>query len=114
MKNRIIAILMALAMLMLIPAGVLAETTETTTAAEMPGEPPEGMGEPPEGMPGEPPEGMGEPPEGMPGEPPEGMGQGGPDGMAMSNTVQAGVSAALRRADEPAVAAVFFLIERGP
>ncbi len=81
MKNRIIAILMALAILMLIPAGVLAETTETTTAAEMPGEPPEGMGEPPEGMPGEPPEGMpGEPPEGMPGEPPEGMGEP-PEGM---------------------------------
>lgn len=37
------------------------------------GRPPEGMGEPPEGMP-EPPEGMGEPPEGMP-ERPEGMGK---------------------------------------
>ena len=67
MKNRIIAILMALTMLIALPAAAFAEAAEATTANEMPGEPPEG------GMPGEPPEGgMGTPPDGMPGEPPEG------------------------------------------
>ena len=55
MKNRIIAVLMALALLAAYPASVLAETNDTPAAGEMPGEPPEG------GMPGEPPEG------GMPG-----------------------------------------------
>ena len=65
MKNRIIAVLMALALLATFPIGVLAETNGAAVAAEMPGEPPEG------GMPGETPEG------GMPGEPPEGGMPGG-------------------------------------
>jgi len=73
--KRIIALIMALALLASYPLTVLAETTETTNAAGMPGEPPEGgatgegKGTPPDGMPGEPPEG------GMPGE-----GMGGPGG----------------------------------
>ena len=76
MKNRIIAILMALALLIAYPACALAEGN--------PPEPPSGdfapgdMGTPPDGM-GEPPEGMGEPPEGGP----DGMGgpgEGGPGG----------------------------------
>ena len=76
------ALIMALALLATYPLNVLAETTETTNAAEMPGEPPEGgvpgegMGTPPDGMPGEPPEG-GMPGDGM-GTPPEG--KGGPGG----------------------------------
>ena len=70
MKNRILAVLTALALLIVFPASVLAETSEMAAPEGMPGEPPEGMGEPPEGM-GEPPEG------GMPGgfgggTPPEG------------------------------------------
>ncbi len=98
MKNRIIAILMALAMLMLVPAGVLAETTEATTANEMPGEPPEGMGEPPEGMPGEPPEGMpGEPPEGgMPG---GGFGGGTPPGGGSADFEYVGATEITEAAD---------------
>ena len=72
MKKRILAILIALAMLIAYPASVYAETTAsesmgTPPEGGMPGESPEGMGEPPEGT-GEPPEGMGQPPEGsMPG-----------------------------------------------
>ncbi len=74
MKNRILAVLMALALLIVFPAGVLAETSEMTAPEGMPGEPPEGMGEPPEGM-GEPPEG------GMPG----GFGGGTPPGGSTSS-----------------------------
>ena len=73
--KKIFALILALALLATYPLNVLAETTETTNAAEMPGEPPEG------GAPGE---GMGTPPDGMPGEPPEGgmpgEGMGGPGG----------------------------------
>ena len=73
--KKIIALIMALALLASYPLNVLAEATETANAAEMPGEPPEG------GAPGE---GMGTPPDGMPGEPPEGgmpgEGMGGPGG----------------------------------
>ncbi|MBQ6326562.1 MAG: hypothetical protein IJI26_10900, partial [Clostridia bacterium] len=73
--KKIIALIMALALLASYPLTVLAETTEATNAAEMPSEPPEG------GAPGE---GMGTPPDGMPGEPPEGgmpgEGMGGPGG----------------------------------
>ena len=65
MKNRIIAMLLTLALVLALPISTLAE--------DMPkGEPPQGMGEPPQGM-GQPPErpdGMGEPPQGgMPGGP---------------------------------------------
>ncbi len=74
MKNRILAVLMALALLIVFPASVLAETSENTAPEGMPGEPPEGMGEPPEGM-GEPPEG------GMPG----GFGGGTPPGGSTSS-----------------------------
>ncbi|MBQ6346855.1 MAG: hypothetical protein IJI71_04765 [Clostridia bacterium] len=73
--KKTIALIMALALLATYPLTVLAETTETTNAAGMPGESPEG------GVPGE---GMGTPPDGMPGEPPEGgmpgEGKGGPGG----------------------------------
>ncbi len=58
--KKLIALIMALALLAGYPLTVLAETAETTNAAEMPAE---GMGNPPEG---------GAPVEGMPGEPPEG------------------------------------------
>ena len=66
MKNRIIAILMALALLTAYPASVLAEGNppEPPSGDFAPGDmgtPPEGMGEPPEGGP----EGMGTPPDGM-------------------------------------------------
>ncbi len=74
MKSRILAVLMALALLIVFPASVLAETSENTAPEGMPGEPPEGMGEPPEGM-GEPPEG------GMPG----GFGGGTPPGGSTSS-----------------------------
>ena len=76
MKNRILAVLMALALLIVFPASVLAETSENTAPEGMPGEPPEGMGEPPEGM-GEPPEG------GMPGG--GGFGGGTPPGGSTSS-----------------------------
>ena len=71
MKNRIIAILMALAMLVVFPLGAFAENDGGFAPSGAPGEPPSGD------FPGEPPEGMGEPPEGgMPGE----GGMGGPGG----------------------------------
>ncbi len=82
MKNRILAILMILALLMVFPAGALAETSDAAQTTSM-GEPPEGMGEPPEGM-GQPPEGMGQPPEGgMPGG--GGFGGGTPPGGSTSS-----------------------------
>ena len=74
MKNRIIAIIMALALFIIFPANVLAETSETTALEGSPNDPPEGMGEPLEGM-GEPPEG------GMPG----GFGGGTPPGGSTSS-----------------------------
>ena len=81
MKNRIIAIMLALVLLIVFPASVMAETTETQVEGT-PGEPLQGMGEPPQGGPGgNPPEGFPEgmtPPDGM-GEPPQG-GLGGPGG----------------------------------
>ena len=81
MKNRIIAILMALALLTVCSASALAEgnSPEPPSGDFAPGD----MGTPPDGM-GEPPEGMGEPPEGGPdgmGGPGEGgPGEGGPGG----------------------------------
>lgn len=69
--KKIIAIIMALALLATYPLSVFAETSDAAGAAGMPGEPPEGMpGEPPEG-------GMGAPEGEFPGEPPEGD-MGGP------------------------------------
>ena len=66
MRKRIVAILMALAMLIVFPASVFAEGNNMTPSeGGVPGEPPEG------GMPGEPPEG------GMPGEGGPGGGFGG-------------------------------------
>ena len=64
MKHRIISLILALMLTLSLPLAALAE------------QPPQGQ--PPEGMPGEPPEGMGQPPEGgMPGQPPEGSMPGG-------------------------------------
>ena len=81
MKNRIIAMMLALALLIVFPASVMAETTETQVEGTH-GESPQGMGEPPQGGPGgNPPDGSHEgmtPPDGM-GEPPQG-GPGGPGG----------------------------------
>jgi len=78
MKNRIIATILSLVLLIVFPASVMAETTETQVEG-MPGEPPQSMGEPPQGGPGgNPADGF---PEGM--TPQDGMGehpQGGPDG----------------------------------
>ena len=80
MKNRIIAILTALAMLIVFTTGVLAE-------GNAPGNPPEGLGEPPEGMPGEPPE------SGMPGEGgPGGFGGGTPPGGGTSDFTYSAVT----------------------
>ena len=80
-KDRIIAIILALALLLVFPTGVMAKTSETQVEG-MPGEPLQGMGEPPQGGPGDnPPDGFPEsmtPPDGM-GEPPQG-GPGGPGG----------------------------------
>ena len=74
MTKRILAALMALIMATVFSLGALAEDAGAN------GNPPDGMpGEPPQGM-GEPPEGMGNPPDGMPGEPPEGGMPGGPGG----------------------------------
>ena len=94
--KKIIALILALAMLATYPLTVLAETTQATNAAEMPGEPPEGgapgesMGTPPDGMPGEPPQG-GAPGEGM-GTPPEGMGGPGGEGGFGGSTPPGGGS----------------------
>ena len=89
MKNtkRILALLMVLIAAMMFSLSALAEDAGANgnppdgmpDGRSAPGEPPEGMGNPPDGMPGEPPEGMGNPPDGIPGEPPEGMpgGEGG-------------------------------------
>ncbi len=94
--KKTIALIMALALLANYPLNVLAETTETTNAAEMPGEPPEGgvpgegMGTPPDGMPGEPPEG-GMPGDGM-GTPPEGKGGPGGEGGFGGSTPPGGGS----------------------
>ena len=94
--KKIIALILALALLATYPLTVLAETTQTTNAAEMPGEPPEGgapgesMGTPPDGMPGEPPQG-GAPGEGM-GTPPEGMGGPGGEGGFGGSTPPGGGS----------------------
>ena len=87
MKNRIIAILMALALLTAYPASVLAERNPPAppSGASDPGAmatPPAGRGEPPEGGPecmGTPPEGMGTPPDGMGG--PGGFGGGSAPGQ---------------------------------
>ena len=82
--KKIIAVIMALALLATWPLNVLAETGDAANAAEVsdggttPGQPPEGD------FPGEPPEGMGNPPEGMPGQPPEGMGGPGEGGFGGS------------------------------
>ena len=79
MKNRIIAIMLALVISLLFSVSALADAPSDM------GEPPEGMGEPPEGgMPGE-------PPEGMPGEPPEG-GPGGEGGFGGSTPPGGGTS----------------------
>lgn len=94
--KKIIALILALALLATYPLTVLAETTQATNAAEMPGEPPEGgapgesMGTPPDGMPGEPPQG-GAPGEGM-GTPPEGMGGPGGEGGFGGSTPPGGGS----------------------
>ena len=94
--KKIIALILALALLATYPLTVLAETTQATNAAEMPGEPPEcgapgeGMGTPPDGMPGEPPQG-GAPSEGM-GTPPEGMGGPGGEGGFGGSTPPGGGS----------------------
>ena len=82
--KKIIAVIMALALLATWPLNVLAETGDAAYAAEVsdggttPGQPPEGD------FPGEPPEGMGNSPEGMPGQPPEGMGGPGEGGFGGS------------------------------
>ena len=82
--KKIIAVIMALALLATWPLNVLAETGDAANAAEVsdggttPGQPPEGD------FPGEPPEGMGNPPEDMPGQPPEGMGGPGEGGFGGS------------------------------
>ena len=82
--KKIIAVIMALALLATWPLNVLAETGDAANAAEVsdggttPGQPPEGD------FPGEPPEGMGNSPEGMPGQPPEGMGGPGEGGFGGS------------------------------
>ena len=52
MKNRILAIMMTLALLIAFPVSVMAETSVTTAPEGMPGQPPEGKGEPQEGGPG--------------------------------------------------------------
>ena len=82
MRNRIIAIILALALLNVFPASVMAEASESGIEG-MPGEPPQGGpgGTPPEGM--TPPDGMGglgrpggpggKPPEGAPGDAPGGQ-----------------------------------------
>ena len=83
MMKKLISLLLALC-LTLSGAAALAENEDTATAqmtAEMPPEPPDGMGTPPDGM--APPDGMGTPPDGM--APPDGMGtppdgKGGPGG----------------------------------
>ena len=82
--KKIIAVIMALALLATWSLNVLAETGDAANAAEVsdggttPGQPPEGD------FPGEPPEGMGNSPEGMPGQPPEGMGGPGEGGFGGS------------------------------
>ena len=81
MKKRTLAFLMALALLIVLPASAVAESAGKTAPEGMPGEPPEGMGELPEGM-GEPPQGMGQPPEGGPG---GGFGGGTPPGGTASS-----------------------------
>ena len=92
--KKLLALIMALALLATYPLTVLAETAETTNATEMPGEPPSGgapgdnMGTPPDGMPGEPPAG-GMPGDGM-GNPPEGMGGPGGEGGFGGNTPAGG------------------------
>ena len=94
--KKIIALILALALLATYPLTVLAETTQATNAAEMPGEPPEGgapgegMGAPPDGMPGEPPQG-GAPGESM-GTPPDGMGSPGGEGGFGGSTPPGGGS----------------------
>ena len=94
--KKILALIMALALLATCPLTVLAETVETTNATAMPGEPPEGgapgdnMGTPPDGMPGEPPAG-GMPGDGM-GTPPDGMGGPGGEGGFGGNTPAGGRS----------------------
>ena len=94
--KKLLALIMALALLATYPLTVLAETAETTNATEMPGEPPSGgalgdnMGTPPDGMPGEPPAG-GMPGDGM-GTPPDGMGGPGGEGGFGGNTPAGGRS----------------------
>ncbi len=89
MKNRILAIMMTLALLIAFPAYVMAETSETTAPEGIPGQPPEGMGEPPEGM--------GEPPEGGPG---GGFGGGTPPGGSTSSFEYIGATEITEAAEE--------------
>ena len=94
--KKLLALIMALALLATCPMTMYAETVETTNTTAMPGEPPEGgapgdnMGTPPDGMPGEPPAG-GMPGDGM-GNPPDGMGGPGGEGGFGGNTPAGGGS----------------------
>ena len=86
MKRRILSILLTFALLLALPAGVLAEGPGEMPADGMPGEPPEG------GMPGQPPEGMGTPPEG-------GFGGGTPPGGSAADFTYAAATQISEAAD---------------